>query len=100
MSRKEVLILAALALLGLGALAMALFGADALPAVKKLKAEEAGLQGEVEALEKKREDLQRKTKRMQDDPRMIERKARQDLGMVREGETVIIIPDKDPNGRR
>lgn len=100
MTRKEKLILAVAALLGCAALAYVLFGPSAYPAIRRLTAEKAGLETEVETLEKRQEELRKKAKRFQEDPRLVERRAREDLGMVREGETVIIIPDKSGDGRR
>lgn len=100
LSRNEKIVYAILVLIGLAALSMAVFGKDAMPAIRRLKSEKSELQGEVDTLEKRQEELQKKTKLLQSDPRIMERRAREELGMVREGETVILIPEKGGNGKR
>ena len=56
---------------------------------------------EVEALRAKQADLTRTIDRLRNDPLYIEKLAREEMGMVREGETVLKFPSQNsPNTPR
>ena len=55
-----------------------------------------GLKGEVQATEQRIEALEERIERLQNDPMTLEQRAREDLGLVRPGEEVILLPEGDP----
>ena len=95
MKKRERFVYIVLFLLGLGAMGYALLGSDGVPEVRRLQREIAALRDEIEALEAKQQELTRQVGLMRDDPVTIERKAREELKMVRKGETVILLEKKD-----
>ena len=54
---------------------------------------EAGLVQEIAESEARIESYEEKIERMKDDPLMLERLAREDLGLVRPDDVVILVPD-------
>lgn len=96
MSSKEKLLYGFLAFVGLVCFVWAFFGPRGARDVARIKDEQKRLQAEIVELEIKKEDVARQTALIRDDPRMIERRARDTLGMVKPDETVIMIPQ----GRR
>ena len=70
----------------------AVAGAAGLSALKRLKAEEAALRAEVDAVRAHRESLQRRADLLNPhslDPEMMEERIRAVLGYAREGDVVI-----------
>ena len=57
---------------------------------------EAELEGRIEATSERIEALERRIERLRDDPLLIERLAREELGLVREGDLVLLVPDEEP----
>lgn len=51
-----------------------------------------GLEGEIHVLEEENRRLATEVLALRTDPRTIERLAREELGLVRAGETVVLIP--------
>ena len=92
--RREKLLLGALAVLGLGILAFALFGDQGWREVRRLRAERDQLSAEIQRLTLRQEELQRQVTDLKDDPRAIEARARADLGMIKPGETVYLLPER------
>lgn len=92
MTPKEKILYSVLAFIGLVCFAWAVFGPKGINEVSRIKEEQKQLQAEIRELEIKKEEVARQTELMRDDPRMIERRARDTLGMVRPDETVIMIP--------
>ena len=92
--RREKLLLGALAALGLGILAFALFGDQGWREVRRLRAERDQLSAEIQRLTLRQEELQRQVTDLKDDPRAIEARARADLGMIKPGETVYLLPER------
>ena len=78
------------ALLVLGV--MAVFGDNGVLALRRLRGEVASLVRDVRTLEAQNERLSRAITELQDDPGVIERIAREELGLVRPGERVLRFP--------
>jgi cell division protein FtsB len=71
---------------------MAVFGDNGVLALRQLRGEVDTLVREVRALEAENERLSRQITALQDDPAVIERIAREELGLVRPGERVLRFP--------
>jgi cell division protein FtsB len=74
---------------------LAVFGAGALLRVSQMKAEMELQQREIAELRARTEALGRTVDRLRNDPSYIEKLAREDLGYVREGETVLKFPRQE-----
>jgi len=100
MSRKDRFLCAALVLAAAGFLGVALWGPDGIPEVRRLQGEKADLVRDLAEMGRRERDLVREIRALQAaDPRIIERRARADLGMVRKGETLFLLPDADATSR-
>ena len=97
MSTREKILYLVLVLIGAVSLAWAYLGPSGAREVARLKEEGRHLKGEVKELESKKEALTRQADLLRDDPRLIERRARDGLGMVRPDETIIMVPGKKRN---
>jgi cell division protein FtsB len=88
-------------LLVAGALMMgwALLSPDGLKNVWHLEEDRNKLIEEVIQLEEKKELIRHETTGLQSDVKVIERRARKDLGMVREDETLIMLKSKKKNAK-
>ncbi|WP_459941056.1 FtsB family cell division protein [Deferrisoma palaeochoriense] len=94
MSRRDKVICALFLAGAVGFFATALL--DAVPEVRRLDREKRGLEQDVLAMKAREKDLVREIRALRSgDPRAIERRAREDLGMVREGETLFLLPETD-----
>jgi len=71
---------------------MAVFGDNGVLALRRLRGEVDTLVREVRALEAENERLSRAISELQEDPAVIERIAREELGLVRPGERVLRFP--------
>jgi cell division protein FtsB len=71
---------------------MAIFGDNGVLALRRLRGEVDTLVREVRALEAENERLSRAIGELQEDPAVIERIAREELGLVRPGERVLRFP--------
>ena len=71
---------------------MAVFGDNGVLALKRLRREVDTLVREVRTLEAENERLSRAIRELQEDPAVIERIAREELGLVRPGERVLRFP--------
>ncbi len=92
--RREKLLLGALVTLGLAILAFALFGDQGWREVRRLRAERDQLSAQIQSLTQRQEELQRQVAGLKGDPRAIEARARADLGMIKPGETVYLLPER------
>ena len=72
----------------------ALVGENGLLASIKTSREHARLQNEVYALRADNQRLRDEARRLKNDPSAIEEAARKDLGLIRPGETLVIVKDK------
>lgn len=75
-------------------LGFAVFGEQGWQEVRRLRAERALLAEEIERLRERRGALEKEIAALRGDSRAIEAKARRDLGMIREGETVFLLPER------
>jgi cell division protein FtsB len=71
---------------------MAIFGDNGVLALRRLRGEVDTLVREVRTLEAENERLSRAIGQLQEDPAVIERIAREELGLVRPGERVLRFP--------
>ena len=91
--RREKLLLCALMALGLVILTFAVFGDQGWREVRHLRSERSELAAEIESLRLHRDDLRREVDGLKNNPRVTETRARADLGMVKPGETVFLLPE-------
>lgn len=89
--------LGALVALGVGVLGVAIFGEQGVREVRRLRAERRSLAEEIDRLQGRRDALEREIRDLRENPRAVEERARRDLGMIRKGETVFLLPERhDP----
>lgn len=98
MKFREKLALGAALTAALGFLAFALLGDQGWREVRRLRHERQVLSEEITQLRARRSALERDIASLRENPRSIETRARRDLGMIREGETVFLLPEH--NGPR
>lgn len=72
--------------------ALTLYGAAAVVRVSQLKGEMERMERDLVALRARAEELTRTVDRLRADPAYIEKLAREELGYVRAGETVLKFP--------
>jgi cell division protein FtsB len=83
--------------LTLGALLVnALVGENGYLATMRAARDIAVLQGQVARIRVENQRLQQESRRLQDDPTAVEEAARRTLGMVRPGETMVVLRDAQP----
>lgn len=92
--RRKALAIAAFLILAASVL-NALFGERGFFGLMKAREEYQALSEEVQALEADNERLAEEIESLRNDPLVIERIAREVLGMAREGEIVVSIRDPD-----
>lgn len=73
-----------------------IFGGHGLLALRRQRREYESLQRQVRELEHENLDLQRQIKALKSDPQTIEKQAREQLHLARPGETIYMLPEKDP----
>ncbi len=71
----------------------ALIGDNGYLATVFASREQAALQAEVARLRLENQRLQQESRRLQDDPAALEETARRELGLIRPGETLVILHD-------
>ena len=82
-------------LLGLLLLVMVvhdIFGTHGFLAMRRTQSEITKVKADLQQLSKENEALEQETKDLKSDPRLIEKIARDDLGLARPGEIIIRIP--------
>ena len=84
---------AAAALLTLGLLLHALFGANGMVVYRQKHAELESLQSDVDRLQKENEDYAERIRALNSDPKAIEKEAREQLHYTKPGEFVYVAPD-------
>ena len=83
------------------AVGLAVFGVKESVRAWQMRRDMHVAEREVEALRAKQADLTRTIDRLRNDPLYIEKLAREEMGMVREGETVLRFPSQNsPNTPR
>jgi cell division protein FtsB len=85
----------------LGALILgwALVGDQGIQEVRRLRAERRELAHEIARHRAQREALERDVLNLRENPRAIEARAREDLGMIRKGETIFLLPENHDQNR-
>ena len=76
-------------------LALSAYGTRAVLRVSELRREMDVMERDLVTLRARTEELTRTVDRLRNDPAYIEKLAREDLGYVREGETVLKFPKSD-----
>lgn len=82
-------------ILGLGLLAMVVhdvFGTHGFLAMRRTQSEIKKVQANLEQLNKENVALEQEVKDLKSDPRLIEKIARDELGLARPGEVIIRVP--------
>ena len=69
-----------------------IFGTHGFLAMRRTRAEMEKVQKDIERLNKENIQLAKEVKALKTDPRTIEKIAREDLGLARDGEVIIKIP--------
>ncbi|MGC2829429.1 MAG: septum formation initiator family protein [Candidatus Acidiferrum sp.] len=96
-------------LLGLLVLVMVvhdIFGTHGFLAMRRTESEIKKVKADLDQLSKENAALEQETKDLKSDPRLIEKIARDDLGLARPGEIIIRIPqgqqqrEQNPAGKR
>ncbi len=86
-------------LIGVGLILALLFlaraGSESYAGLAELAEREAELEIDVEETRLRVEGLKRRVGLLQDDPVVLERLAREELGLVRPGDTVVVLPQTD-----
>lgn len=78
--------------------AVALFGATGLRRFQKLRAETDALQQQNQILAKENQELSAEVERLKNNPAYVEKIARDQLGQIKPGETVYLVPNESaPN---
>jgi cell division protein FtsB len=75
--------------------ALSAYGTRAVFRVSELRREMDAMERDLVTLRARTEELTRTVDRLRNDPAYIEKLAREDLGYVREGETVLKFPKSD-----
>ena len=88
--------LAVFGLLTLGTLVLTLISDRGLLEVRRKSAEFAELQAEIQTLETENVQLVQEIRSLRSEPSEIERRAREDLKLVRPGEVILVLPPTDP----
>lgn len=88
--RRHATTLLALALLGIGL--HNLFGAHGFLALRRMQAEAAALRTDLDRLHKENQTLAEQVNGLKTDPKVIERIAREEMGMAKDGELIFKIP--------
>jgi cell division protein FtsB len=76
------------------AVGLAVFGVKESVRAWQMRRDMHAVEREVQALRAKQEQLTRSVDRLRNDPLYIEKLAREEMGMVREGETVLKFPSQ------
>ena len=83
------------------AVGLAVFGVKESVRAWQMRRDMRAVEREVQTLRAKQEQLTRTVDRLRNDPLYIEKLAREEMGMVREGETVLKFPSQSsPNTPR
>lgn len=88
-----------LTFLGLALLALVvhtIFGQNGYLALRRQRQEQDRLQSEIERLQEENRRLAAEVEKLKNDPRAIERVAREELKMARPGEKIITLPPEKP----
>ena len=88
-----------LLIFGVAMVLISFLGDQGLVAYFSLKREEAALRADIATLERQLVEVERDVEALRNDPQYIEMLARQKLGLVKPGETVIVTRPTRPGGK-
>jgi cell division protein FtsB len=91
MRNRERAVYALLIFIGVITVFFALVGSDGVPEVRRLQGDIEVIREEIVELERRQKELSNEIMLLRDDPYTIERRAREDLKMLRSDETVILL---------
>lgn len=74
-----------------------IFGDHGLLALRRQRREYESLQKQIYELQQQNLQLQKEINALKSDPKAIERQAREQLHLAHPGETIYMLPEKDPN---
>jgi cell division protein FtsB len=94
--RRRRLVQYALIAVGLVLTLSAVVGENGYLAALRAERQRAALQSEVMSLRRTNQALKEQARRLKDDPAAIEEAARRDLGLIKPGETLVIVRDAHP----
>jgi cell division protein FtsB len=80
-------------------LADALVGERGLVATTRARRVSGELSDKVERLRRENRRLRDEAKRLREDPTTIESLAREELGLIRPGEVLVVVKDRKPAGK-
>jgi cell division protein FtsB len=80
---------------GVGIVTISLLGDQGLLAYYGLRREESSLRADIDRLERQEGNVSRRIQSLRSDPQYIEMLARQRLGLVKPGETVLQLPRRE-----
>ena len=80
-------------------LADALVGERGLVATSRARRVSGELSEKVERMRRENRRLRSEVQRLSDDPTAIESLAREELGLIRPGEVLVVIKDRKPAGK-
>lgn len=69
-------------------------GARSWKDLERARGRQAELSDKIEETEARIEALDRRIRRLRNDPLLVERLAREDLGLAREGDVIFVLPDE------
>lgn len=78
----------------------ALVGENGYLATLRADREYAALEADLATVRQQNQQLRHDIERMRDDPTALEEVARRDQGLIRPGETVVIVKEPAPAGQR
>ncbi len=76
------------------AVGLAVFGVRESVRVWRMRQEIQTLERDVQTMSARRKQLEQQAERLRNDPSYIEKLAREDMGMVRQGDTVLKFPSQ------
>ena len=77
-------------------LVLAIAAVDAYRDLAQQRARRAELEGEIRRAEARIQELEGRIERMRSDPETLERLAREELGLVRPEDIVVVFPEEEP----
>jgi cell division protein FtsB len=75
-------------------------GAQSWKDLERARDRQAELTEKIEESEARIESLDRRIRRLRNDPLLVERLAREDLGLAREGDVIFVLPEEPEGVRR
>ncbi len=75
-------------------LLLAVAGARSYHDLARARARQDELQSKVDQTQARIQELHRRIERLRHDPVLLERLAREELGLVKDGDTVVVLPDR------